>query len=99
MAKMNISDETRGNIVGAPLAFGSARRTKQGWKNLAIKAASGPNAFYEGVTKKSYYKKDNKFFGHSKVNKQNIVENPPQQVKQFSKDGFYSNVVNKSGKS
>jgi len=41
--------------------------------------------------------KDNKFFGHSKVNKQNIVKNPPKQVPQLGKDGFYSNVKNRTG--
>ena len=42
-------------------------------------------------------KKDNNFFGHSKVNKQNIVKNPPKQVPQLGKDGFYSNVKNRTG--
>jgi hypothetical protein len=42
-------------------------------------------------------KKDNNFFGHSKVNKQNIVKNPPKQPSQLGKDGFYSNVKNRTG--
>lgn len=41
---------------------------------------------------------DEGFYGHSKVNKQNIVKNPPQQVPQLGKDGFYSNVKNITGK-
>ena len=40
---------------------------------------------------------DQKFYGHSKVNKQNIVKNPPKQVPQLGKDGFYSNVKNRTG--
>lgn len=42
--------------------------------------------------------KDNNFFGHSKVNKQNIVKNPPKQVPQLGKDRFYSDVKNNTGK-
>lgn len=40
---------------------------------------------------------DKNFFGHSKVNKQNIVKNPPKQVPQLGKDRFYSNVKNRTG--
>ena len=47
--------------------------------------------------RKSLAAKDNNFFGHSKVNKQNIVKNPPKQVPQLGKDGFYSNVKNRTG--
>lgn len=46
---------------------------------------------------KNMKKKDGCFFGHSKVNKQNIVKNPPKQISQFGKDGFYSNVKNRTG--
>lgn len=42
--------------------------------------------------------KDKNFFGHSQVNKQNIVKNPPKQVPQLGKDRFYSNVKNRTGK-
>jgi ABC-type uncharacterized transport system substrate-binding protein len=60
-----------------------------------------PDAVYDPTfysdMKKSLSNKDNKFFGHSKVNKQNIVKNPPKQVPQLGKDGFYSNVKNRTG--
>ena len=42
--------------------------------------------------------KDNNFFGHSNVSKQSIVKNPPPQPSQLGKDGFYSNVQNRTGK-
>ena len=38
------------------------------------------------------------FFGHAKVNKQNIVKNPPTQPSQLGKDGWYSDVQNCEGK-
>lgn len=41
---------------------------------------------------------DRNFFGHSKVTQQNIVKNPPSQIPQLGKDGFYANVQNKTGK-
>jgi len=62
-----------------------------------VEGASGKK-FYKSVFRAIKSNMDNNFFGHSEVNKQNIVENPPKQVPQLGKDGFYSNVKNCTGK-
>jgi ABC-type uncharacterized transport system substrate-binding protein len=61
------------------------------------KEAEMPDAVYDPTFYRDMKKKDNNFFGHSKVNKQNIVKNPPKQVPQLGKDGFYLNVKNRTG--
>lgn len=60
--------------------------------------AAAVGTVYALKNKKKDSKKDSKFFGHSKVGKQNIVKNPPKQVPQLGKDGFYSNVKNCTGR-
>lgn len=65
--------------------------------DIVVGNATYDPTFYSDM-KNSLNKKDNKFFGHSKVNKQNIVKNPPKQVPQLGKDRFYSDVTNNTGK-
>ena len=69
-------------------------------KNMveAERSMGTADASFYAECKKATGKNCTNFFGHSKVSKQSVVKNPPPQPSQLGKDGFYSNVSNRTGK-
>jgi len=84
---------------GLSSAIAKTMRTEHITSNFRKEDAEYRKKVGEGPEEGNWIVYDRNFYGHAKVNRQNVVNNPPKQPARLGKDGFYGNVKNTTGKS